>query len=235
MRAAIYFTPPAGAALTRAAAEWLGRSAFDGEPTRPRDKRLDPLVEQPARYGFHATMKAPFRLAEDVDLVDLDARLAAFCASRDAFDIDRLVIARLGSFFAFVPETPPVALAELADAVVRTFEPMRAPISEEEISRRDPDKLSERQREQLAQWGYPYVFHDFRFHMTLTGSVEKPDRAKVEKRLARHFGALDGGPMTIDRLAIFVEPEPGAPFRLHSMHPFDPRRDRTEVAGALVA
>ncbi|NDV88467.1 DUF1045 domain-containing protein [Aurantimonas aggregata] len=235
MRAAIYFTPPAGAPLTRAAAEWLGRGAFDGEPTRPRDKRLDPLVEQPARYGFHATMKAPFHLADDTDLADLDARLAAFCASRDAVAIDALVIDRLGSFFAFVPETPPVALVELAAAVVRTFEPMRAPMSEEDIRRRNPDKLSERQREQLAEWGYPYVFNDFRFHMTLTGSVDAKDQAKVGKRLAKHFGALDGAPIAIDRLAIFVEPEPGAPFRLHSMHPFDPRRDRTEVAGALVA
>jgi hypothetical protein len=79
------------------------------------------------------------------------------------------------------------------------------------------------------------VFHDFRFHMTLTGSVEKAERAKVEKRLAKHFGSLDGAPIAIDRLAIFVEPEQGAPFRLHSMQPFDPRRDRAEVAGALVA
>ena len=220
MRVAIYFTPPAGAALTRAAAEWLGRSAFDGEPTRPSDEWLDPLVEAPARYGFHATMKAPFRLADDVDLVDLDARLAAFCASRNVFAIDRLVIERLGSFFAFVPEIQPAALAELAEAVVRTFEPLRAPASEEEIRRRNPERLSARQRDQLEQWGYPYVFNDFRFHMTLTGSVGPKDRAKVAKRLAQHFGALDGAPLSVDQLTVFVEPKPAAAFRLHSMHPF---------------
>ena len=220
MRAAIYFTPPAGAPLTRAAAQWLGRSAFDGEPTRPGDEWLDPLVETPARYGFHATMKAPFRLVDDVDLVDLDARLAAFCASRDTVDIDRFVIERLGPFFAFVPAAQPAALVELAEAVVRTFEPLRAPASEEEIRRRKPERLSERQREQLVQWGYPYVFNDFRFHMTLTGSVEAAQRDAVEARLRAHFDAMDGAPLTIDTLAVFVEPQPGAAFRLHSMHPF---------------
>ncbi|HEX2017428.1 MAG TPA: DUF1045 domain-containing protein [Aurantimonas sp.] len=220
MRAAIYFTPPAGAPLTRAAAEWLGRSAFDGEPTRPGDDWLDPLVEAPARYGFHATVKAPFRLADDVDLVDLDARLAAFCDSRENVSVEQLVIARLGSFFALVPEAQPAALSELADAVVRTFEPLRAPTSEAEIRRRNPERLTERQREQLEQWGYPYVFDDFRFHMTLTGSVEPKDAAAVEARMRAHFDGLDGAPLAIDRLAVFVEPERGTPFRLHSMHPF---------------
>lgn len=220
MRAAIYFTPPAGAPLTRTAAEWLGRSAFDGEPTRDPDPTVDPLVASPARYGFHATMRAPFRLAEGVDLSKVDARLAAFCASRDPVRIAELVLARLGPFFALVPESAPPALGELESAVVRSFEPLRAPATAEEIARRKPHKLTERQRDYLEKWGYPHVFEEFRFHMTLTGKVPAAERKPVEARLRDRFAPFDGAPLAIDHLALFMEPEPGAPFRVHSVHPF---------------
>ncbi|MEF2550329.1 DUF1045 domain-containing protein [Aurantimonas sp. A2-1-M11] len=220
MRAAIYFTPPAGAPLTRTAARWLGRSAFDGEPTRAPDPAVDPLVASPARYGFHATMRAPFRFAEGVDLAEVDARLAAFCASRDRVRIDRLVIARLGPFFALVPERAPEALGDLEAAVVNSFEPLRAAATPQEIARRQPEALSERQRDYLAQWGYPHVFEEFRFHMTLTGKVPAAERDTVEAQLRDTFGEFDGAPLAIDHLALFMEPEPGAPFRVHSVHPF---------------
>lgn len=222
MRAAIFFTPPASAALTRAAAQWLGRGVFDGEPTRDSDPAIDTLVAEPARYGFHATMKAPFRFADGADLADLDASLADFCASREPVAIDRLVIAALGPFFAFVPERSPPTLSELAEATVRTFDAWRAPLTDEEYRRRRPDRLSERQRENLTEWGYPNVLKDFRFHMTLTGPVEAGERASVEARLRERFADVDGAPLSLDRLGIFIEPEPGGPFRLHSLHPFRP-------------
>ncbi|MEC5292295.1 DUF1045 domain-containing protein [Aurantimonas sp. C2-6-R+9] len=225
MRAAIFFTPPASAALTRAAAQWLGRGVFDGEPTRDSDPAIDTLVAEPARYGFHATMKAPFRFADGAGLADLDASLADFCASRDPVAIDRLVIAALGPFFAFVPERSPPALDELAEAVVRNFDAWRAPLTDAEYRRRRPDRLSERQRENLEQWGYPHVLRDFRFHMTLTGPVEPDERAGVEARLRQRFADFDGAPLAVDRLGIFIEREPCAPFRLYSLHPFRPRAE----------
>ncbi|MEX6505976.1 DUF1045 domain-containing protein [Jiella sp. M17.18] len=223
MRVAIYFTPPAGAELTRRAGEWLGRSAFDGEATREPEIALDALTSEPARYGFHATMKAPFRLAEAADLEELDARLAAFCASRDPVTIANLKVAQLGPFFAFVPETAPPALGELEEAVVRAFEPLRAALTEEEYQRRHPERLSEKERENLKTWGYPHVFDAFRFHMTLTGPVAPERQDEARERIAEHFGNLDGQPLTIDQLAIFLEPERGAPFRVHSLHRFRPQ------------
>ncbi len=171
MRAALYFTPPSEAQLTRLAAEWLGRDAFSPEP-RPAP---DALVAEPARYGFHATMKPPFRLAEGRMLDELDAALAAFCHETQPVEIRRLVLRRIGRFFALVPHEAEPGLAALADETVRRFEPFRAALNAAELARRAPERLTERQREHLDRWGYPYVFDEFRFHLTLTGPVSDED------------------------------------------------------------
>ena len=220
MRAAIYFTPPAGAPLTRAAALWLGRDAFVGDATREPDADLDPIVAEPARYGFHATMRAPFRIAEGFDLADVDERLARFAASRPKVQLPEMALRQLGPFFALVPAAPSEGLAVLEADLLEAFDGLRAPFTEAEIARRKPDRLSERQRAQLDRWGYPHVLEDFRFHMTLTGPVEAERTADVKAALDERFGAYDGAPLQIDSLAVFIEPAPGEDFRVHSLHPF---------------
>src|SRR5690606_12897618 len=99
MRHAIYFTPGRDAPLTQAAERWLGRSAFPdaGEP----QEAAGPHTDFPRRYGFHATIKAPFRLAEGRGEAELQAELGRFCARRAAFPL-ALKIARIGGFFALV-------------------------------------------------------------------------------------------------------------------------------------
>lgn len=220
MRAAIYFTPPAGAALTRTAALWLGRDAFTGDAPRPADEDLDPLVAEPARYGFHATMRAPFRIAEGSDVSDVDERLARFAASRPPVRLPALALRQLGPFFALVPAVPSAPLAALEADLLEALDPLRAPLTAAEIARRNPDRLSERQRANLERWGYPHVLDDFRFHMTLTGPVAAERTEAVAALLRERFGAFDGAPLAIDSLAVFVEPSPGAPFKVHSLHAF---------------
>jgi putative phosphonate metabolism protein len=220
LRAAIYFTPPAGAALTRAAALWLGRDAFVGDATREPDADLDPIVAEPARYGFHATMRAPFRIAEGFDLADVDERLARFAASRQVVKLPEMALRQLGPFFALVPAVPSEGLATLEGDVLEAFDALRAPLTEAEIARRRPDRLSDRQRAQLDRWGYPHVLEDFRFHMTLTGPVEAAQTVDVAAMLQERFGAFDGAPLAVDSLAVFIEPSPGGAFRVHSLHPF---------------
>ena len=221
MRAAIYFTPPAGSALAKTAALWLGRNPFDGEPTRKADKTRDPLIASPARYGFHATVVAPFRLNETADLETIDARLAEFCAAQAPFAITAAVPEKLGRFFALVPTEPSSKLQMLEEAAVRAFARFRAKPSEDEIARRRPDSLTERQRAYLEEWGYPYVFDEFRFHMTLSGALSKAEAKALHSDLKSTFAAFDGETLAIDQLAIFVEPEPEAPFRVHSVHRFE--------------
>src|SRR6516165_8839808 len=106
MRFAIYYTPPADHPLTTAVALWLGRDAFTGRPQpTPPDATVDvgTITAEPRRYGFHATMKAPFRLPRDRGLAELDRVLAAFCAAIAPVKAMQLKIERLGSFFALTP------------------------------------------------------------------------------------------------------------------------------------
>ncbi len=225
MRFAVYFTPPADHPLTRAAAAWLGRDAFQGVPApRPAvagfsGAELDALTAEPARYGFHGTLVAPFHLSAGASAADLDRAADAFAAAHSPFVIPRLAIRRIGHFFALVPaDTLPVMNA-LADDAVDHFTPLRAPLDDADIARRRPETLSERQRAYLMRYGYPYVFEEFRFHMTLTGPVPDDQAARVAAVLEARFEPLLAAPVAVDSIASFAEAERGAPFKVRALHP----------------
>lgn len=215
MRKAIYFTPADGTELAAAAARWFGRDAVNGAPAGAGGAGapdIDPAwIAAPRRYGFHATLKAPFRLADGRSAAELDAALAAFAAAHAPFGA-ALRPGRMGDFFALVPAGDASALNALADAAVRAFEPFRAPLSAADIARRRPQTLSAPERAMLDAWGYPYAFETFRFHMTLTGPVPAERAALVEAEIDRIFGAALAAPAPVASVAIFEEPAPGAPF-----------------------
>lgn len=172
-RYAVYWAP--GGALGDAGAEWLGWDLRRGA-ARPG------LVEAPVarRYGFHATLRSPFRLSERVDeaaMRDVARRVARTLAP---VPLGRLEVARLGSFVALVPEETK-GIGVVADALVEGMEPIRAPLSDRELAKRRAGGLTGRQEHLLAQWGYPYVFDEFRPHLTLSGSSAADDiTAKAE-------------------------------------------------------
>ena len=226
MRVAIYYTPRADHPLTRAAALWLGRDAFTGQPmpTPPADPiDVGTITEEPRRYGFHATMKAPFRLPRDRSLAELDRVLAEFCAAAAPIDAMKLQVERLGAFFALTPASSSSAVDGLAASVVERFEPFRAPLEPDELVRRTAAGLNAAQQRNLEHWGYPYVFDEFRFHMTLTGPIVPPQREAVLGVLQDRFGALLDDPIAIDALALFVQDGSGADFRVHARHPLQGR------------
>lgn len=233
MRYAIYFTPPKDETLTRVAERWLGRSAFGGGRDLPATSvgrfssaEIAFHTAAPRRYGFHATLKAPFRLAEGRTEAELAVALDRFAAAREPFRLERMRLARLDGFFALVPADPSPELDSLAADVVTSFEPFRAPLTSKEIERRNPDGLSPGQLENLHKWGYPYVFEEFRFHMTLTGRVPAADAAEMEAAIKTFFGPLLLEPIEIASLALFVEPEAGAPFHIQSFHAIGGKRER---------
>ena len=232
-RFAIYAAPGTGPAdtvgllLREKAEQWLGRSA-SGDPVPPgvpagwTRAALDAMTAGPRRYGFHATLKPPFRLAGGRTPEELDAAVARFAARTAGTVIPALSLARMSGFFALVPGAETPGLRALADEVVRGFDDFRAPATDAEIARRNPARLTPRQNELLAAWGYPYVLDEFRFHLTLTDRIPDSHRPQVERAAREWFTPLLGADVPVDALALFTEAEPGAPFALHALHALQP-------------
>lgn len=218
MRYALYAAPAVDHPLHGIAVSWLGRDAVDGaDLPLPHVAGLsggaiETYLADPARYGFHATLKAPFSLKEGMDEASLIAAVDAFAATSQPLVIPELVVRRLGRFFALVPNEPVDALDEWVGRIVIAFEPFRAPLCAADIARRRAAGLTLEEERNLVEWGYPYVFGAFRFHMSLTGRVPREDTELIEAAIRQHFAAVEGKPFTIDRLALFAEPERGAPF-----------------------
>ena len=225
MRYALYFSPPKDDPLTLAAAAWLGRDAFLAGQVAPTDidgftrEEIGALTAEPRRYGFHATLKAPFSLAEGRSEADLLEAMDEFAAESAPFEIPQLTLDALGPFFALVPGAPCPALDRFAAETVRRFEPFRAALSDKDVARRNPERLTPTQRGNLESWGYPYVFDEFRFHMTLTGPVPEERRAAVRAVLEEAFAGFLGRPLAVTALALFTEERRGAPFAVHSLMP----------------
>lgn len=215
MRYAIYYTPSQNSPLQQAAISWLGYDAFDGRKVETTHG-FDNQVSAPRKYGFHGTLKAPFHLAAGSSEKDLRSDFQRFAKASKPFVLPRLELTKIGSFFALVPSEPQPSLQRLADNCVSEFEKYRAPLSDADIKRRKPELLFEQQRQYLLEWGYPYIFDEFRFHLTLTGPVDEAASKDVETALHRHFDAHIGQPLFIDTIAIFEQKTPDASFRVHT-------------------
>ncbi|MGV6876099.1 DUF1045 domain-containing protein [Pseudochelatococcus sp. B33] len=231
-RYAIYYAPPPESALWRFGSAVLGYDGATGEEV-PQivpagfDKptwRL--LTADPRVYAFHATIKAPFRLAEGQTEEALIEALGRFAAERPAFELARLDVAAVdarageGAFVALVESRPTPALVELEPAVVEAFEPFRAPLTDKEFARRLPETLTSRQRECLNRYGYPFVLENFRFHLTLTGRVPEDQvetaRAGLAALHAQHVG---GEPARFDALALYRQAAGAARFKVLARAP----------------
>jgi putative phosphonate metabolism protein len=216
-RYAIYYVPAADSALYRFGAAALGYDAYsgDGMPYLDGvDAAVWPaLTREPRVYGFHATMKPPMRLKDGVAEDDLVAAFGTFAGEQAPVDAGTLVVRELGSFIALVPAAPCAPLSHLADACVVAFDSFRALPTEQELAKRLKPGLTERHIEHLYRWGYPYVFEDFRFHMTLTGSLPVQKRTAASKFLCNKFEKIpEAAGLKVDRLVISRQPAPGAPF-----------------------
>ncbi|QOD44072.1 DUF1045 domain-containing protein [Clavibacter zhangzhiyongii] len=231
-RVAVYAVPgigsddAAGILLRERAEAWLGRSVVGGSaapaPEAPAGwtrAEVDALTVDARRYGFHGTLKPPFRLADGRDLDELDAAVARFAAERERITVPGLRVTPLGDFLALVPTRHAPELHALAEDVVTRLDVFRAPPTDAETARRDPASLTPRQRELLAAWGYPHVLDGFRFHLTLTDRIPAAERPRAEAALAAWFAGCTDRPLAVDALAVLIEDAPGSPFRLHAVHP----------------
>lgn len=219
-RYAIYWAPPPRSPLGELGEAWLGRSAeSDRAIERPTLRgfaaaELDAATAEPRRYGLHATLKPPFRLAQGKSAASLERALDAFAARTATVTAPALMLKRIGRFLALVPSAPAPSLAALAAAAVEAFDEFRAPADAAEIARREAAGLTAAQQQNLVRWGYPYVMEEFRFHVTLTGAIAAELAQRLAPLLAERFAPAMAEPLAIDELALFAEPAPGAPFRL---------------------
>lgn len=224
MRCAIFFVPPPEDPLTIVAARWLRRDIYSGERVACTVAGLTDedhafLTALPRRYGFHATLKAPFELTPSRSVHELERRLEEFCGTLAPISLATR-IDLVDSVFALVPHQPDTGLDMLAAQIVTEFDAFRNPLTEIDLARLDVSRLTGRQLANLMTWGFPNVFDQFHFHMTLTGPVDHLERDHVAAVLTHHFGALCHGPLAIGQLVLAVEPEPHAPFVVHSAHGF---------------
>jgi putative phosphonate metabolism protein len=220
-RFALYFVPPANSELYRFGARFLGYDCYSGsELGYPPDSGLDAhnwaeLTREPRRYGFHATLKAPFRLRPACTEADLGAELDRFCASPRRRATIVPVVRALGRFIALVADKPSREVDRLAADCVMAFDRFRAPLTAQEQAKRLAADLSTRQIEHVERWGYPFVFDDFQFHMTLTGSVEENRRDAIAAMLQARFDrSVADRSVPISRLVLARQDGPSTPFRV---------------------
>ncbi|NMJ42198.1 DUF1045 domain-containing protein [Roseomonas sp. JC162] len=214
-RLALYWAPEENDALHALGSTWLGRDAASGRAqTQPAVDGMDlaELTADPRGYGLHATLKPPFRLARGYAAAR-DA--AAALAGRTApFDLPPLAVHDLDGFLALRESAPCPALTAFANACVEALDDHRVPPSEAEIARRRPERLSARQRDYLDRWGYPYVFEEWRFHVTLTRRLAPKEKAVVMPAVTAFLGEAPGRKRQVTSLSLFVQPAPGAPFTI---------------------
>jgi putative phosphonate metabolism protein len=218
-RYAIYYVPAPGSDLFRFGSTALGYDCYTGANLgAPVDLGIDPatweaLTEEPQRYGFHATLKAPFHLAPSYSEAHLVHALTGLTARM--LPVVEPVIAMLSGFIAILPAKPCPAADALAADCTRLFDRFRAALNDADRARRLAAGLSRRQIEYLDRWGYPYVFDDFRFHMTLTGRIESSRAPPILTALQQAFARSCGRrAITIDRVSLVRQDHPDDPFRV---------------------
>lgn len=235
-RYALYFSPSPGSPLWQAGSRWLGRDAQSGAMLpQPEIEGIpglafERLTADARRYGFHATLKAPFRLVEGFSERHLEAMATAFARTQHPVPLPGLQVQPMGGFLALRPAEQSHELASLAMRCVSYFDLLRAPLRASELAKRRRAGLSERQEALLQRWGYPYTEEEFRFHMTLVDSLRDVDENAgyaIRKAADAWFTpVLESAPPVIDALSIFREDVPGAPFTLLKHIPFNAATQR---------
>lgn len=215
-RFAIYYLPPQGSALAAFGAEWLGWDGHAGcRVPQPALPGLDDITMTPVKYGFHATLKPPFRLAEGTDRAGLERAIADLAATLAPVQADGLQLARLGRFLALVPTGDTSGINHVAAACVEGLDRFRAPATPDELARRRKSGLNPAQDALLTRWGYPYVMDQFRFHMTLTGALPKAQADDWMAQAQAHLPRLPA-PFVMDAVALVGERPDGRFEQIHS-------------------
>ena len=236
-RYALYLTPPPDSDLWRFGCDVIGRDALTGASCEGFSLEAYPpdawrgMTGDPRRYGFHATLKAPFSLRLDLDADDLFDRVAEFARKHSPFDAGELKVDVVKAapglgFVALKPQGASKELRSFEANVVRGLDRLRAPFVEIGREYRGSERLTPRQAYYLQAWGYPYVLDEFDPHFTLTNAI--PDADRVARLLEWDFGLrVPSRALHVDALTLFGQGEPGGEFRILHRFPLGrPHRSR---------
>ncbi len=217
-RYALYFVPGQGSLLHRLGSALLGYDIYSEQAVThpdmvlPEGSSLDGLTTEPRRYGLHATVVAPFFPAKTNE-ANLLRAAAHFCQSAPPVPLPRIEVAAHRGFMALRPGRSTQdecaaydALRALAADAVRFFFPLRLPPQPAETARRLAGKLSPRQAEYARDWGYPYIFEEYDFHITLSGPVQSACAQSLHKVLFHYFEEATAEPLHIDHLCVCRQP-----------------------------
>ena len=189
-RFAIY-DAPIDDALASFGATWLGWDVRTGQVTCQADvPGLNDITMTPRKYGFHGTLKPPFRLSDGRTLDELQASAAHLAGRLAPAESGGLQLTTLGGFLALTPTGDLSGLERVASACVRGLDTFRAPASDAEVARRRSAGLSARQEALMLEWGYPYVMEEFHFHLTLSGRLAQADRTAWMNTARTHLPPL---------------------------------------------
>ncbi len=228
-RYAIYFVPEEGTPLDQFGASWVGRSCHTNRHLAPKSLPIEieslrlKYMADPHRYGFHATLKPPFAMANGGhSKKQLSDALSAFAGQQTPLPLPPLTVRTLGNFIALVPSREAPLVHRLAEDCVRQFDEFRALPSQEELTRRRrAASLTMRQDAYLQTWGYPYVFEEFRFHMTLTGRIDNDEeRSVLQEALQSLWQEMPPQPILIDAITLLIEESKGQAFYVLERYPF---------------
>jgi len=229
LRYAVYFAPAESSSLWQAGCRWLGRDARTGaQVVQPvvdgwSAAEIERLTASPRMYGFHATLKPPFLLAEGCTMRQLVAAVESLAARTRIFVLPPLELGSLDGFLALQPQRADAPLRALADACVTELDHFRAAASAEELAQRRSAGLSARQEQLLTQFGYPFVLDQFRFHMTLTERLPPAQSLRLQPWLADYLAAALALPVRCDDLCLFVQQRRGDAFVLQQRFALDIR------------
>ena len=170
---------------------------------------LKDYCEQPAKYGFHATLKAPFRLKRNVKTKDFYDVISHTAAQHSRFKIKGLKIVYSKKFTFITSRKPNKLLINLENDLVKHLDTFRAELNKTEIKKRIPDSLTFKQNKYLKEWGYPFVFDQFKFHMTLMNQNNNKLSNKQKLELEKLIYKISNNVIEFNEISLLGENKNG--------------------------
>ena len=225
-RYAIYFAGEPQGELWTLGSQWLGRCAMNLHTLSNLEiNNLNPglrlrMTQQPRRYGWHATLKAPFRLKDSLSVEFLIAELKNLALELSVFDLPIMEVKHLRNFLALAPVVSQDGVHTIGVAAQKCVEylhELSEPLTESEISFRNQLNLSSREETLMKQWGYPYTKELYQFHFTLSDGFEVFNNFEINEitqAAKKWFNFYQ--PLQFDRISLFVEEAKGQDFKFLS-------------------